>query len=90
MDNLNKYKNGSELNWRDVELCLYVLYCYGEALPKAAMVFVNPDDTLSPLGDLVAEMVLSSMIKEDLIDDILTFLNRYFCLSSSFHCNAIF
>lgn len=60
MDTLNKYKNGTELNWRDVELCLYVLYCYGEALSKASMIFVNPDDTLSPLGDLVAEMVSSS------------------------------
>ncbi|GAA5810830.1 hypothetical protein MFLAVUS_004257 [Mucor flavus] len=61
MDTLNKYKNGTELNWRDVELCLYVLYCYGEALSKASMIFVNPDDTLSPLGDLVAEMVSSNI-----------------------------
>jgi exportin-T len=60
MDTINKYKAGIELNWRDVELCLYVLYCYGEALSKAAMVFVNANDTLSPLGDLVSAMVNSS------------------------------
>jgi exportin-T len=61
MDTLNKYESGTELNWRDVELCLYVLYCYGEALSKASMIFVNPNDnTLSPLGNLVSEMVASS------------------------------
>lgn len=60
MDTINKYKAGTELNWRDVELCLYVLYCYGEALSKAAMVFVTANDTLSPLGDLISAMVNSS------------------------------
>jgi exportin-T len=60
MDTLNKYKSGTELDWRDVELCLYVLYCYGEALSKAAMIFVNPNESLSPLGELVSEMVASS------------------------------
>lgn len=62
MGTFNKYENGTELDWRDVELCLYVLYCYGEALSKAAMIFVNPNDsnTLSPLGELVSEMVASS------------------------------
>lgn len=76
MDTLNKYKNGTELNWRDVELCLYVLYCYGEALPKAAMVFVNPDDTLSPLGDLVAEMVSSSKYTHLLLYIYFFFTNK--------------
>ncbi|KAI8639645.1 armadillo-type protein [Parasitella parasitica] len=61
MDTINKYKAGTELNWRDVELCLYVLYCYGEALSKAAMVFVTSNDTLSPLGELVSEMVQSNI-----------------------------
>ncbi|KAG1436542.1 hypothetical protein G6F56_013516 [Rhizopus delemar] len=37
MDILNKYKAGNDLDWRDVELCLYTLYCYGEALSKASM-----------------------------------------------------
>ncbi|CAO3620011.1 unnamed protein product [Mucor hiemalis] len=60
-DTFNKYKAGTELNWRDVELCLYVLYCYGEALSKASMVFINPDSSLSPLGDLVSEMVASNI-----------------------------
>lgn len=60
METINKYKAGTELNWRDVELCLYVLYCYGEALSKAAMIFVTPNDALSPLGELVSEMVNSS------------------------------
>ncbi|KAI8980264.1 armadillo-type protein [Pilobolus umbonatus] len=63
MDTINKYKAGTELNWRDVELCLYVLYSYGEALSKASMVFVLPNDpsTLSPLGDLVSQMVSSNI-----------------------------
>ncbi|CEP16433.1 hypothetical protein [Parasitella parasitica] len=61
MDTINKYKAGTELNWRDVELCLYVLYCYGEALSKAAMIFVTSTDTLSPLGELVSEMIQSNI-----------------------------
>ncbi|GAN04674.1 tRNA exportin [Mucor ambiguus] len=61
METINKYKAGNELNWRDVELCLYVLYCYGEALSKAAMIFVTPNDALSPLGELVSEMVNSNI-----------------------------
>lgn len=60
MDTFNKYKAGNELDWRDVELCLYVLYCYGEALSKASMVFVDANDSLSPLGSLVSEMLSSS------------------------------
>lgn len=59
---MNKYKTGTELDWRDVELCLYVLYCYGEALSKASMVFVNANDTLTPLGELISEMVSSSKL----------------------------
>ncbi|CAO3695345.1 unnamed protein product [Rhizopus microsporus] len=58
---MNKYKTGTELDWRDVELCLYVLYCYGEALSKASMVFVNANDTLTPLGELISEMVSSNI-----------------------------
>ncbi|ORE03930.1 Xpo1-domain-containing protein [Rhizopus microsporus var. microsporus] len=61
MDIMNKYKTGTELDWRDVELCLYVLYCYGEALSKASMVFVNANDTLTPLGELISEMVSSNI-----------------------------
>jgi exportin-T len=59
MDTFNKYKAGTELNWRDVELCLYVLYSYGEALSKSAMQFILNDnnETLAPLGELVSEMV---------------------------------
>lgn len=62
MDTFNKYKAGNELDWRDVELCLYVLYCYGEALSKASMVFVDANDSLSPLGSLVSEMLSSSKL----------------------------
>ncbi|KAG0985485.1 hypothetical protein G6F29_003983 [Rhizopus arrhizus] len=61
MDTFNKYKAGNELDWRDVELCLYVLYCYGEALSKASMVFVDANDSLSPLGSLVSEMLSSNI-----------------------------
>ncbi|KAI8984344.1 armadillo-type protein [Mycotypha africana] len=61
MSTFNKYKAGNELNWRDVELCLYILYCYGEALPKAAMIFVTPNDILTPLGEMVSEMVTSNI-----------------------------
>lgn len=64
MDTFNKYKNGADLNWRDVELCLYVLYCYGEALSKAAMVFVTENNTLSPLGELVSAMISSGKQKQ--------------------------
>ncbi|KAI9245963.1 armadillo-type protein [Sporodiniella umbellata] len=61
MDTINKYKAGNELDWRDVELCLYVLYCYGEALSKASMVFVDANDALSPLGSLVSHMLSSNI-----------------------------
>ncbi|CAO3687198.1 unnamed protein product [Rhizopus stolonifer] len=61
MDILNKYKAGNDLDWRDVELCLYTLYCYGEALSKASMVFVDANDSLSPLGSLVSEMLSSNI-----------------------------
>ncbi|OAD74660.1 hypothetical protein PHYBLDRAFT_180902 [Phycomyces blakesleeanus NRRL 1555(-)] len=63
METLSKYKSGAELDWREVELCLYVLYTYGEALPKAAMQFVNGNDSasLTPLGELVSEMVMSNI-----------------------------
>ncbi|RCI03969.1 pre-tRNA nuclear export protein, partial [Rhizopus stolonifer] len=61
MDIINKYKAGTQLNWRDIELCLYVLYCYGEALSKASMIFVTPNNELSPLGELVSEMVSSNI-----------------------------
>jgi exportin-T len=62
METFTKFKSGGDLDWREVELCLYVLYTYGEVLPKAAMVFVNASDPnmLSPLGELVREMVTSS------------------------------
>ncbi|KAI9474086.1 MAG: armadillo-type protein [Benjaminiella poitrasii] len=63
MSIFKKYEAGTELNWRDVELCLYVLYCYGEALAKAAMIFVNPNnnDILTPLGEMVSEMLSSNI-----------------------------
>ncbi|KAI8097196.1 armadillo-type protein [Halteromyces radiatus] len=63
METINNFKSGAELDWREVELCLYVLYTYGEALPKAAMVFVNTNDPniLTPLGELVREMVTSNI-----------------------------
>lgn len=62
METFNKYKSGTNLDWREVELCLYVLYTYGEALPKGAMQFVDANDSnvLTPLGELVREMVTSS------------------------------
>ncbi|CAO3627556.1 unnamed protein product [Cunninghamella blakesleeana] len=63
METFNKYKSGANLDWRDVELCLYVLYTYGEALPKGAMQFVDTNDSniLTPLGELVREMVSSNI-----------------------------
>ncbi|KAG0172349.1 pre-tRNA nuclear export protein, partial [Apophysomyces sp. BC1015] len=63
LETLTKYKSGAELDWREVELCLYVLYTFGEALPKAAMQFVNAEDpsVLSPLGEMVSEMVSSNI-----------------------------
>ncbi|KAI7907870.1 armadillo-type protein [Cokeromyces recurvatus] len=63
MSTFKKYETGTELNWRDVELCVYVLYCYGEALAKAAMIFVTPNnnDILTPLGEMVSEMVSSNI-----------------------------
>ncbi|KAI8365847.1 armadillo-type protein [Choanephora cucurbitarum] len=61
MDSINKYRSGVQMDWRDVELCLYVVYCYGEALSKASMIFVTPDNKLSPLGELVSEMVSSNI-----------------------------
>ncbi|SAM06431.1 hypothetical protein [Absidia glauca] len=63
METFTKFKSGGDLDWREVELCLYVLYTYGEVLPKAAMVFVNASDPnmLSPLGELVREMVTSNI-----------------------------
>ncbi|ORX52334.1 Xpo1-domain-containing protein [Hesseltinella vesiculosa] len=63
MDIINKFKAGSELDWRDVELCLYVFYTYGEALPKAALQYsVDKDPNhLSPLGEMVREMVTSNI-----------------------------
>ncbi|KAI7870604.1 armadillo-type protein [Spinellus fusiger] len=63
METMKRYKSGAELNWREVELCLYALYTYGEALPKAAMQFVNNNDTtsLTLLGEMVSEMVTSNI-----------------------------
>ncbi|KAI9254548.1 armadillo-type protein [Phascolomyces articulosus] len=63
MDTLQKYKAGNNLDWRTVELCLHVLFTYGEALPKGAMQFVNPNDpnVLSPLGEMVSELVTSNI-----------------------------
>ncbi|KAG2221392.1 hypothetical protein INT45_012643 [Circinella minor] len=63
MDTLRKYKAGNNLDWRTVELCLHVLFTYGEALPKGAMQFVNPNDpnVLAPLGEMVSELVTSNI-----------------------------
>ncbi|KAI8365229.1 armadillo-type protein [Radiomyces spectabilis] len=64
MDTFAKYKNGSsDLNWRDVELSLYILFTYAEALPKIATQFVvsNDPSTLTPLGELVSDMVASNI-----------------------------
>ncbi|CDS03104.1 hypothetical protein LRAMOSA00506 [Lichtheimia ramosa] len=63
MDTLSKYKAGNELDWRTVELCLYVLFTYGEALPKGAMHFVNPNDpsVLTPLGEMLVGIVTSNI-----------------------------
>lgn len=62
METLSKFKAGAELDWREVELCLYVLFTYGEALPKGAMQFVKPEETttLTPLGEMVSESIVSS------------------------------
>ncbi|KAF7730156.1 pre-tRNA nuclear export protein [Apophysomyces ossiformis] len=63
LETLTKHKSGVKLDWREVELCLYVLYTFGEALPKAAMQFVSTEDSsvLSPLGEMVSEMVSSNI-----------------------------
>lgn len=77
MDTLSKYKAGNELGWRTVELCLYVLFTYGEALPKGAMHFVNPNDpsVLTPLGEMLVGIVTSSKFQQGwdytLIDKLL-------------------
>jgi exportin-T len=60
---LEKYEAGASLDWREVELCLYTLYLFGEALGKSIMVFVEAsnDRILTPLGELVSRMVTSGM-----------------------------
>ncbi|KAI8067501.1 armadillo-type protein [Gongronella butleri] len=59
---LNKFKSGTDLDWRQVELCLYVLYTYSEALPKGAMQFVVEESKqLTPLGEMVREMITSNI-----------------------------
>ncbi|CAM0141297.1 unnamed protein product [Umbelopsis sp. WA50703] len=60
---LEKYEAGANLDWREVELCLYTLYLFGEALGNSVMVFVDPQDksTLTPLGELVSRMVSSGI-----------------------------
>lgn len=60
MDILNKYKSGVELDWRDVELCLYIIHCYGETLTKTTIVFTTENNALTPLGELISETVTSS------------------------------
>jgi exportin-T len=62
---LEKYEAGANLDWREVELCLYTLYLFGEALGNSVMVFVDPQDksTLTPLGELVSRMVSSGTCK---------------------------
>jgi exportin-T len=54
-------KSSAELNWRDVELSLYVLYCSGEALSKNSLQYILPNGNLTPLGELVSEMVASNI-----------------------------
>jgi exportin-T len=58
---LEKYEAGASLDWREVELCLYTLYLFGESLGKSVMVFVDRqnDRNLTPLGELVSRMVTS-------------------------------
>lgn len=58
---LEKYEAGASLDWREVELCLYTLYLFGESLGKSIMVFVDRqnDRNLTPLGELVSRMVTS-------------------------------
>jgi exportin-T len=65
METINRFKSGADLDWREVELCLHVLYTYGEALPKASMLFVNANEAgvLTPLGELVQSMVTSSKLQ---------------------------
>lgn len=60
---LEKYEAGANMDWREVELCLYTLYLFGEALGNSVMVYVDPQDksTLTPLGELVSRMVSSGM-----------------------------
>jgi exportin-T len=64
METINRFKSGADLDWREVELCLHVLYTYGEALPKSSMLFVNANEAgvLTPLGELVQSMVTSSKL----------------------------
>lgn len=63
MDTLNKYKSGADLDWRDVELCMYVIHCYGETLTRMTMIFTTDNNTLTPLGELIQETVTSSNLK---------------------------
>ncbi|KAI8578810.1 hypothetical protein K450DRAFT_245632 [Umbelopsis ramanniana AG] len=60
---LEKYEAGASLDWREVELCLYTLYLFGESLGKSVMVFVDRqnDRNLTPLGELVSRMVTSGV-----------------------------
>jgi exportin-T len=61
---LEKYEAGASLDWREVELCLYTLYLFGESLGKSIMVFVDRqnDRNLTPLGELVSRMVTSGTL----------------------------
>lgn len=61
---LEKYEAGATLDWREVELCLYTLYLFGESLGKSIMVFVDRqnDRNLTPLGELVSRMVTSGTL----------------------------
>jgi exportin-T len=58
---LEKYEAGANLDWREVELCLYTLYLFGESLGRSIMIFIDPqnDRNLTPLGELVSRMVTS-------------------------------
>lgn len=63
MSTFEKFKNlGASLDWRELELALYVLYLYGEAR-KGQMTYVNPGGNLTELGRMVEHMVVCSKFR---------------------------
>jgi len=57
----NYHKNGNEIDWRELELALHVLYLFGE---RGSITFVvkqgNEIVGLTPLGEMILKMIESS------------------------------